>query len=169
VQEDVEDNSFANYVKFISKLGCIADIMDQVEISPVDITAQAIVKLFDKAELKNNTYHVFNPYLVQLSKLLEADGRSIATVSFENFIDRLINYLQGNDDCDLVSRFLLRIDLKDNQNIFGKFKLSFLQNKTHLILLNLDFKWLQSPQCLYEEYVTILFGNQAMNLKITCL
>jgi hypothetical protein len=37
--------------------------MDQVEISPADITAQAIVKLFDKAELNNHTFHVFNPTL----------------------------------------------------------------------------------------------------------
>ncbi len=145
VQEDVADNSFANYVKFVSKLGCIADIMDQVEISPADITAQAIVKLFDKAELNNQTFHVFNPHLVQLSKLLEADGRSIATVSFENFIDRLICYLQHNGDCALIGRFLLRMGWQENQKLTRKFDLLILQDKTAKILQDLKFTWQRNP------------------------
>jgi surfactin family lipopeptide synthetase A len=143
VQEDVKDNAFATYITFIRKLGCIADNMNEVEISPTDITAQAIVKLFDKAELNNHTFHVFNPHLVQLSEIL-ADGKPIATVSFENFIDRLICYLQHNDDCDLIGRFLLRMGWQSNEKK-GHFIISngitILQSRTESILKMINFQW----------------------------
>jgi surfactin family lipopeptide synthetase A len=143
VQEDVKDTAFATYITFIRKLGCIADNMNEVEISPTDITAQAIVKLFDKAELNNHTFHVFNPHLVQLSEIL-ADGKPIATVSFENFIDRLICYLQHNDDCDLIGRFLLRMGWQSNEKK-GHFIISngitILQSRTESILKMINFQW----------------------------
>ncbi|WP_204723391.1 hypothetical protein, partial [Fastidiosibacter lacustris] len=144
VQEDVEDNSFANYVKFIAQLGCIAEVLDEVEISPADITAQAIVKLFNKVELSNDTYHVFNPNLIRLSDMLTVKNQPLAKVSFDKFIDDLIDYLHNNDNSDLIGRFLLRMGWQEDQNFMSKFNLLILQNKTENILKNLknfDFKW----------------------------
>jgi hypothetical protein len=80
---------------------------------------------------------------VQLSEIL-ADGKPIATVSFENFIDRLICYLQHNDDCDLIGRFLLRMGWQSNEKK-GHFIISngitILQSRTESILKMINFQW----------------------------
>ncbi len=144
VQEDVENNSFANYVKFIRKLGCIADSMNEVEISPADITAQAIIKMFDKNELNNHIHHVFNPNKIQLSQMLKSSDHKIITVNFEAFIDKLINYLHKNEDCDLIGRFLLRMGWQPdgkNSHVIKNDSATILQSKTESMFKMMNFEW----------------------------
>ncbi|WP_157966680.1 hypothetical protein, partial [Fastidiosibacter lacustris] len=144
VQEDVEDNAFATYIAFIRKLGCIADNMNEVEISPADITAKAIIKMFDKNKLNNHIHHVFNPNKIQLSQMLKSSDHKIITVNFEAFIDKLINYLHKNEDCDLIGRFLLRMGWQPdgkNSHFIKNGSATILQNKTELMFKMMNFEW----------------------------
>jgi surfactin family lipopeptide synthetase A len=143
VQEDVKDNAFATYITFIRKLGCIADNMNEVEISPADTTATAIVKMFDKQHLSNRTHHVFNSNKIQLTNMLSTKNHKINTVNFATFIDKLITYLQRNDDCDLIGRFLLRMGWQqDGKSHFIKSNgTTILQSKTESILKMINFEW----------------------------
>ncbi|WP_119328509.1 non-ribosomal peptide synthetase [Cysteiniphilum halobium] len=169
VQEDVKDNAFATYIIFIRKLGCIANNMNEVEISPADVTATAIVKMFDKCELSNRTHHLFNPNKIKLSKMLSAKNHTITIVNFETFIDRLVNYLQHNDDCDLIGRFLLRMgwhtDSKNGHFIKSN-STAILQNKTESIFKMIDFQWtISSDQQLkvYIEKLNSIFNTGLEN------
>ena len=144
VQENVKDNYFATYVTFIGRLGCITSSMDQVEISPADKTAEAIVKIFDKAELNNRIHHVFNPNRIKLSEMLEKSNHKITIVKFETFINRLITYLHMNDNCNLIGLFLLRMRWHPDgkkSSVFGKYITIVLQNKTEAIFKMINFKW----------------------------
>ncbi|WP_119343151.1 non-ribosomal peptide synthetase [Facilibium subflavum] len=161
VQEDVKDNSFANYVQFIAKLGCISEIIDKVEISPVDTTAKAIVKLFDKIELSNNTYHVFNSQSFFLSELFQLIGKNIRNISFDQFIDRIIKNLQNDSNSNLIGRFLLRMGWQqDKDNFMRKFELLILQKKTEKILYHLGFKWDSDNNFALKNYFLNVIGRE---------
>jgi len=144
LQEDVKDNAFATYITFIRKLGYIADNMNEVEISPADLTATAIVKLFDKREINNQTHHIFNSNKIKLSQMLSTKNKKIKVIIFESFIDKLIIYLQHNNDCDLIGRFLLRMGWqsdtkKSHFNIISN--TTILQSKTEAIFKMINFEW----------------------------
>ncbi|WHN64863.1 non-ribosomal peptide synthetase [Cysteiniphilum sp. QT6929] len=156
VQEDVKDNAFATYITFIRKLGCIADNMNETEISPADITAAAMVKMFDKPELNNQTHHLFNPNKIKLSQMLSTKNHTITIVNFETFIDRLVNYLQHNDDCALIGRFLLRMEWHTddkNGHFIGSNGSAILQNKTESVFKMIDFQWTTSSNQQLKMYI----------------
>ncbi|WP_170137231.1 MULTISPECIES: non-ribosomal peptide synthetase [Cysteiniphilum] len=168
VQEDVKDNAFATYITFIRKLGCIADNMNETEISPADITATAMVKMFDKPELNNQTHHLFNPNKIKLSQMLSTKNHTITIVNFETFIDRLVNYLQHNDDCDLIGRFLLRMewhtDGKKGHSI-GSNGSAILQNKTESVFKMIDFQWTRISNMQLKFYIEKLNTMLDINLE----
>jgi len=143
VQENVEDNAFLTCVKFYLKIKCIAKEFDLVEISPVDTTATAIVKLFNKKQLENKTYHVFNPYLSNISKIfLNESIVKIDVLPLKIFIERIIDYLNSNNYNELIFRFLLHkgwIDGLDENSS----NVNIMQDKTLHILKRLDFEWTQ--------------------------
>ena len=68
IQENIEDNSFSNWVRCILTLNYIPDEISTIEISPTDLTALAIIKLFDKNELLDEVFHVFNPYFFNIAQ-----------------------------------------------------------------------------------------------------
>ena len=130
LQENVEDNAFFKYLRFLIQMKCIPREMSKVEISPADKTAEAIVCLFDKKELVNSIYHIFNPDIIDLSNLLEFQNNSIHQVPFTQFVDKIIDYVEHCQSNDLVGRFLLRSNVSSQ---------GVLNDKTEHILKLLGF------------------------------
>ena len=142
--------------------------MNEVEISPADITATAIVKMFDKQDLSNRTHHVFNPNKIQLAKMLSTKNHKINTVNFTTFIDKLITYLQCNDDCDLIGRFLLRMGWQPdgkNSHVIKNESATILQSKTESILKVINFKWSVINHQQLKVYAAQLDNIFNINLK----
>ena len=76
VQENIDDNAFFNWLKCLIKLRCITKGIDSVEISQTDLTAEAIVRLFDKKQIRNSVFHVFNPFKLS-SKTIENGEKNL--------------------------------------------------------------------------------------------
>ena len=93
LQENSEDNAFYHWLKCLLKMQCVAPELAKVDISPVDLAASAIVKLFDKKDLANNLFHVFNPYMFDLETALLDRKNAFATLSIDRFIDNIIAYI----------------------------------------------------------------------------
>ena len=55
-QENIEDNAFYQLLRFLISVGRIADVLDQVEITPVDLAAKAVIQLFNKDITNNSVY-----------------------------------------------------------------------------------------------------------------
>lgn len=156
-QENVADNGFFGFLQFLFKMKCIAKEFDNVEISPVDVTAQAIVKLFDKKQLVNNIYHLFNPYLFNLSNFF-GDNKilPISILPIEQFIDN-ISYCLGNEDHhNLIVRFLSSQGWLDGLSANNITSNNVLQNRTQHILKLLNFEWLPISDKTFEEYLDSL-------------
>jgi surfactin family lipopeptide synthetase A len=138
-QENLHENAFANWLDGLLSMQCIAAEISTVEMSQVDLTAKAIVKLFDREQLVNDTYHIFNPNLVKLTKIFP----DIKTLSIEKFVDNVARKLLDRSDNNNESllRFVLRqgwLEKSDNQ--YGT-AVKLLQSKTAHILQQLNFRW----------------------------
>lgn len=135
VQENDEDNSFLNRLKCLSIFKTVAEEINTEQISPVDLTAQAILKLFDK-KLSNQIYHVFNPYLSNIAEdFLEG---IVKIVSMNQFIDKLIEFLDNSMYKTFLGKFLLYQGWL-NRLLF--YTPQIRQDKTLYILKQLSFEW----------------------------
>ncbi|MBY0378860.1 MAG: SDR family oxidoreductase, partial [Burkholderiales bacterium] len=135
---NIEDNAFFNTLCYIKHTGKFVKELSNFEISPVDITANAIIKLFNKAELNKSTYHVFNPHKFNLT---QADIRrlNIKRVSLNDFIEDLNRNLENNE---FTLKFILRQGwFSSIEDIKSNLDVNILQTKTELVLKQLDFTW----------------------------
>ncbi len=152
-QENIEENAFYTKLNCLVKLNLIAEEVEIEEISPVDITAEAIVKLFDKEIAHNQTFHVFNPIFTNLGNILvESTLFKVKKVSTRKFITTLITNLDKHTHQETIERYLLHKGwLNEHQHKMTNIKV--LQEKTGYILKSLGFVWHQIPQQTILAYL----------------
>ncbi|CAL7959838.1 hypothetical protein GAMM_120015 [Gammaproteobacteria bacterium] len=155
VQENIEDNAFFNRLKCLHKIQCVSSDFNLVEISQVDLTAQAIVKIFDKEQLSDNIYHVFNPHLFSISNIF-AGNNETRIFTTDQFVGNIINKLiNGDIHHELILKFLLHQGWLDGLNTEASTSIQVLQNRTQYILRQLGFEWLHVSS---EALKNILVG-----------
>ncbi|MCE3268251.1 MAG: amino acid adenylation protein, partial [Burkholderiales bacterium] len=141
-QENIEENAFFIRVKTILDMGIIPEEIAKVEISPVDYTALAIIRLFDKIQLINKTYHVANPRIYNLSNLFsQCNNLNIKTVAFDEFIDAMLIKLNNKINHERIERFMLHQMWLEEISLKNLTQIIVLQDKTNLILDKLNFTW----------------------------
>ena len=157
VQENLEENAFFNWLKCLLKLQGVTHELKDVEPSPTDLTAQAIIKLFDKQQLSNETYHVFNPYRFDVSTITNDNGVPLIPIlPKELFIDTILDRINNNIDRDLIVRFLLHQGWLNNQKVKNITVAKILQDKTQSVLSKLGFTW---PHVTIKTFMKYLDNN----------
>ncbi len=160
-QENIKDNAFSSWIKYFLHEKISTNNMEKMEISPVDHTACAIIKLFDKKNLDNATYHLFNPHLCDVSEAFnQCKTIKFSNVSMEHFIDNIIQGLNNNSDCDLIVKFLLHQGWLDDRCFKASSPTKVLQEKTNSILKRLQFDWLPIKQESFDEYLKQLVTHR---------
>jgi len=149
-QENREDNAFYSWLKCLFTIRCSTEIINTAEISQTDLTAQAIVKIFNKKLLSNQTYHVFNPYLFDMTDVFKSNGFKILPIG--EFINLIEQYIKNGSYHDLVVKFLLRQGWLDWQEAQEMVNVKILQNKTQYVLKKLNFTWLPITKKLICNY-----------------
>jgi surfactin family lipopeptide synthetase A len=153
VQQNINDSAFFSRLQCFIKLKVAAQEIGKTEISPVDLTAQAIVRLFDKLELSNGVYHVFDPNLCNIAEFFAADANfAIKIQPLSEFINTILNYLNNPTYQKYVERFLLHQGWLE-KDYRPPNAAQVLQNKTNFILGQLNFKWPIIPQKVFRNYV----------------
>jgi len=113
-----------------------------MEISPVDCTAAAIVKLFDKSSLSNQTFHLFNPKTCDLMKSFnDYSFLKLKRCDLIEFIDSVLEELSTdklNEEFHLQEIYQLWLQEKDEIHTT---KMRLAQEKTEIILKKLGFSW----------------------------
>lgn len=150
LQENIENNAFFYWLRCIIKINCIAIDLNKVEISPADVTAEAIVKIFDKRQLKESVYHIFNPNVINISHYLPR----VDLVSIDKFIDRLYWYLDHKIYDKLIVRFLLHQGWLVHDSIINSVPITILQDKTGHVLRQLGFKWMPIDRKVLDKYIS---------------
>lgn len=156
-QENMEDNAFSNWLKCLLKIKCVARDISMVEISPVDLTAKAVVKLFDRQALSNSVYHVFNPHLFDISSIF-LDNKTFPAklLTTEQLIDNIVQNLNNDIYYDLIIRFLLHQGWLDRQGAEKTTLIKVLQNKTQYILKQLGFDWMPITKKVFVKYSKLI-------------
>lgn len=144
-QENINDNAYFHRLKTYIFLQQIPGELSTVEASPVDFTALAIIKLFDKKCLINQTFHISNPTLYDIANYLKntINHNAVKLVSMNEFLDTLAShsaFLSNNSNYTL-SKFCLLQNWLGQINVDQITKSKILSERTNLILSKLDFDW----------------------------
>jgi amino acid adenylation domain-containing protein/thioester reductase-like protein len=154
VQKNIEDNAFLSRMKCLVTLKMIPKEIGIEEISPVDLTAEAIVKLLDKEELNNGIYHVFNPHLCNISEFFS----EMATIGFkitsiDKFLDTIASYMHNPSIQNrIIMRFLLHqgwLEAELSDSIIPR----ILERKTNAVLNKLGFNWPIITKNLFWSFI----------------
>ena len=157
LQENKDENAFYNWIKCLLQMKCFTKELSQIELSPVDDTAEAIIRLFDKQALLNHIFHVLNPHHVDLQSIFPLyKGLEMAMVSMDTFIDKLFKNLKSSHFRQLTLKLLLRqgwLDGKNTQNFSAD---HVLQQRTDKILKQLNFEWPLITTEVFNHYVNMV-------------
>ncbi|VBB05116.1 phosphopantetheine attachment site [Lucifera butyrica] len=142
-QENITDNAFYTLLKCLLKIGYFPAVNTKdMNFSFADSVAKAVVLLFDKQDLQNETYHLFNSRQISMVSLAELFNRAempVATMPVNAFVKYLYEKYQEKEMQNYISRILV------HSNLFfeGASKTAFIlrQQKTERILKTLNFKW----------------------------
>jgi thioester reductase-like protein len=156
-QENIVDNGFYALIKSLIKIGCFPEMKKKtIDFSFIDYVAKAIVLLFNRHNLQNETYHIFNDHQISmafLAKLLKQTEMSVNTIP----TDRFIKYLLEKYEDEKTKNYIVRVLIYLNTFFEGATKTSFIirNQKTERILKTLNFKW---PE-LDHRKVNLMIGH----------
>jgi len=153
-QKDLKDNAFFKLICFLTRIGVVTEQYRYFQVSQVDSVAQAIAMLFDKRELLNGVYHVFNPKTVDFLKCFKSYQIAAQQVEFNVFIDKIIQYMEKNNNCNLATSFLLHQGWLEGNEMIDKKSITILQSKTEFILNRMNFLWQPINQLVLKKYLT---------------
>jgi surfactin family lipopeptide synthetase A len=164
-QENIEANGFFTRVGAMLNLGMTADEVATCEVSPVDYTARAIVKLMAQKQLVNHTFHVFNPHLCNLAELLGQDpDLSVRKVTIGEFIDEMLAKINLSTYRENIELFMLHNGWLQEHDGEETTRLGVDQEKTNRILKQLGFMWPKIDLAMLSDLVC-----QAYSLRFKLL
>ncbi len=144
-QNNKEQNAVYTVMKSFIKLGIIPRDSGNITITCVDFISRAIVLLFNKAALQNETYHIENRSRVNLSQYLSSDrlNLGVMVVTSEEFLDYVYKNYNNKDVLPYISMLHTHLlNGEDNVHIDEpRTRTHFLFEKTNLILSKLAFEW----------------------------
>lgn len=72
-QQNINENAFYNAIASIIKLKMISSSLleEEIEFSPVDLSAKAIINIIKTRQSDNRLFHIFNNYTVKISHLVD--------------------------------------------------------------------------------------------------
>lgn len=157
-QENIEENAYISRLKAFVKLKCIPDYLltGYLEFTPIDCTAQAILKIIQYTNDNNRIFHVFNNEHVKINDILNMlpDIKVVSNTQFKQIIKKILN----GSKSDIINAIINDLDKDLNLNYDSKIKI----NSTHsLELLKLyGFKWPKIDQRYLENVLKLIKGEK---------
>lgn len=153
-QKKINENAFYSRIKSIIDMNAISDTMtlQQIEFTPVDLCAKAIVALAKNSVTNNKVFNIYNHNLITVFKILEVlkhfdiNIDILNSKDFNNYILNLSktkkNSIKGIiNDLNYDENNLLTINYNFTVNIKSKYTTNYLH------LLNFDWPVLE------DEYI----------------
>lgn len=162
-QKNKFDNAYYTRLIALAKLGVLPKNMksQNLEFTPIDETAEAIVKLLTIPNLQNNIFHIFSNKLVSINLMLDIFnyyGLKCNFIDYENFINNL--YLPENEK-------LLKYIVSD-LNYSKKFDYSsdiFVDNNLTCQFLDfVGFDWSNIDEGYLKRFLDMVNFNKDINL-----
>ena len=154
-QINVENNAFAKRIKSFVEIGAIPKYLLEhaIELTPVDLCANAIIKLLlNKSEC--NVFHLYNPKLLDINllfkTLIELDY-SILPVSNKMMSDIITGILQDDSRKEILSGIIHDLDTDKNLTYTSRIRLNCDFSSQYL--LELGFNWKELDSLYIKKYM----------------
>lgn len=144
-QNNKEQNAVYTIMKSFIKLGMMPQDYGNITMTCVDFISSAIVLLFNKASLQNETYHIENRNIVNLSQHLSSDKLNLdmRLVTAKEFFDYLYKNYSNKDVLPYIG--ILQTHLLNGEDILytneARTRIHILFEKTDFVLNKLAFEW----------------------------
>lgn len=159
-QPNYTENAFLSRIKAALELGCMPDYMLPLysEFSPVDDTADAIVRIARHFNMHHTVFHVYsdrNLYFDRMLEILEELSVNMKVVDGETFTERLKETV-SQDRAYIYEAFLNdmdsngKINYETNIHIENAFTLSYLKQ--------LGFEWPKIDYAYVKGYLEYFIG-----------
>lgn len=156
-QPNVEENAFANRIKAFFDLGIVPKSFTDMylEYTPIDYTAEAMVKLVKNDNSQPRILHLFNDNHIPITKFIEymkdidVDLEMVDDDKFKNILKS--NISTHNDNMNGII-----IDLNSKNEIKYTSNIIVDSKKTKEYLANLGFKWPKIDKDYVIKYIKYL-------------
>ncbi|MEN6349572.1 MAG: amino acid adenylation domain-containing protein [Syntrophomonas sp.] len=164
LQQNIEDTVFYQKTRAFLNISAVPEMLDEDPLTFVDYAAKAVVLLFDKTALMNETYHIINNGYTALSKVLSDAGLNLNIDKMD--INTFIDYIDRNHKSEYMKEhielLLLHLGILSEIPVDEYFENlpEIVMGKTNLILSRLGFKWPEfEAKKMHELIVKSLFGR----------
>ncbi|MBD0256401.1 MAG: aldo/keto reductase [Cytophagales bacterium] len=144
-QENIENNSFYSRIRSFIRLGYIPRYEKEFELSFVDQAAEAVVTLFNRKQLADQTHHLLNPNTLPVDAFqgyLSRLGYSLEAVDAAEFAKFMLE--EYDNEREEMDNLLLRYRIFDEEGPVSNFRLR--ADKSQLILKSLGFYWKRADE-----------------------
>jgi amino acid adenylation domain-containing protein/thioester reductase-like protein len=140
-QENIEDNGFFRRIRSYVAMGAVAEEMDTCDFSFVDQVAGAILTLFDRPALFNETFHIQHDTKESLAGLLAHSELNVPVqrMRIPQFVDFLMEKLQYDEYRPDIESLLLHLGWLEKEAAHTTTMVGTA--KTLLLLGKLGFEW----------------------------
>lgn len=157
-QINPNENAFANKLKSMIKLGMLPQYLlnSYVEFTPVDICADAIIKIMQNNIKGLSVFHVYDNehvYFKELEKYLQESNIKLKIVENEDFVNEINKHLNKNDDNILLG---IINDLDKDKKLSYSSNVSILSEFTRKFLYQVGFIWPKIGKEYILKYIEYL-------------
>ncbi|MCA0756975.1 thioester reductase domain-containing protein [Paenibacillus sp. N4] len=136
-QENIEDNGLYTIIQSMAKMGIFPDSRQgEIDFTYIDYVSRSICLLFNREQLKNETYHLMNmdkTSFYELGEAAKASGLSVKTAPYEQFID----FMSDNYTDERLGPYIHKLLLH-----FGFFEERVEEAHAHVVMLSDKTEWL---------------------------
>ena len=139
----LDENAFFQQVKSYAALGVAPDGADGRDLTFPDQCARAFVHLFDLASTRAETFHLFNPHGIRLSRFLTAPGLglNLATSPVPSFMEMLADRYEVDAFHGAIEALMLHMGWYDRDPSVVPTPHVWMCEKTVRILEATGFRW----------------------------
>ena len=108
-QRAIDTSAFYGFMKAMALMGLVPEFENDMDMTPVDLCADAITQLMLFPETVNQTLHLFNPNLIALNELAEhfrAFGYGMKALTAADTMDVLDRYQKGEASGGAVEKLV---------------------------------------------------------------
>ncbi len=161
-QENISTNAFFILLKAFVKTGIINNLIDKAELSYIDTTVKGILALYNRKNLKNEIYHLYNFKRERLSNILmdKFPFLKLKHLDFDRFIDEIYILYDDPNLNSYVRDILTHFGFFDQQN---STEFEVLTEKTEYLLKRCNIIWKPLKNIGFDKMHRML--AEALNSK----
>lgn len=152
-QENIGENAFYTMMQSFINLGMVPELAPDTDFSYVDGISQSILLLMQPENLQNQTFHLLNPNLESMHRILTSEqvDYEVRPLEFAKFVDELIEKFQSGESRSEIDKIMLHYGWLESAQIQTRFEIA--SDRTVAYLERLGFKWKAMDEALISKMI----------------